>query len=349
MLKGIVRFVGVTLLLCSATFSGAQDSASSVASPAPSDLPESNSAAVPAPVISAAPSADDNAALLQPFLFSYNFSSVSRAATDTEPLAGSSSSLARPDPLVHNEAKPPRVHWKPALWQSARFLLVMHAFRFATEPSTRAEIKGPFWGDYFDSVLGTDGWSDGDPKLVNYIGHPLEGAAAGFIFIQNDDKGRSLEFGKSSAYWKSRAKAMAWSAVFSVQFELGPISEASLGNVGKDTGPKGQTYMGAVDLVVTPLMGLGWIVAEDALDKYAIKGVERHTDSRVVRAFARGLLNPSRSFANMMRGKLPWHRDNRSLSGTIAEQVSDRPQAAPQRAVPAAPSGRGTVGARSGH
>jgi len=275
-----------------------------------------------APTLSAfrfhASTADDDAAQSQAVLLS---------ALDTEPLA-SSTSFARPDPVIRSTAPAPRLHWKPVLWQSARFLVVMHAFRLATEPSTRAEIKGPFWGDYFDSVLGTDGWSDGDPKMVNYIGHPLEGAAAGFMFIQNDDRGRNLEFDGSSAYWKSRLKAMAWSAVFSVQFELGPISEASLGNVGKDTGPKGQTYMGAVDLVVTPLMGVGWIVAEDAIDRYAIRGVERRSDSRVLRAFARGLLNPSRSFANMMRGKAPWYRDNRPLSGS---RIADRlpPQSQP--------------------
>ena len=339
MLQGIVRSVGFLLLLCPATFSAAQSSAAI----ATSEPVESNS------VLVSAPSADDNAALLQPFLFaSYNVSSVSRAGADTEPLA--SSSLARPDPIVHNEAKPPRFHWTPALWQSARFLLVMHAFRFATEPSTRAEIKGPFWGDYFDSVLGTDGWGDGDPIMVNYVGHPLEGAAAGFIYIQNDDRGRNLEFGKSPDYWKSRLKAAAFAAAFSLQFELGPISEASLGNVGKDTGPNGQTYMGAVDLVVTPLMGLGWMVAEDAMDKYAVRGLERHTDSRVLRAFARGLLNPSRSFANMMRGKAPWYRDNRPLSGSgIADQVPQRLPAAGQRPVPAAPPSTGTGGARSGH
>jgi hypothetical protein len=114
--------------------------------------------------------------------------------------------------------------------------------------------------------------------------------------------------------------------------------------VGKDTGPKGQTYMGAVDLVVTPLMGVGWIVAEDALDRFAVKRIERRTDNRVLRAFARGLLNPSRSFANMMRGKAPWYRDTRPLSGSgVADQ---RPQ---QRPVPAVPSAPAAGGARSGH
>src|SRR3954469_5891513 len=135
--------------------------------------------------------------------------------------------------VVRPEA-PPKFHWRPALWQSSRFLLVMHAFRLSTEPSTRAELRGPFWGDYFDSVLGTGGWRDGDPGIVNYVGHPLEGAVAGFIFLQNDDQGRTVEFDiRSKRYWKSRLLATAWISAYSLQFELGLASEASIGNVGK--------------------------------------------------------------------------------------------------------------------
>ena len=266
------------------------------------------------------------------------------AAIATEP--HTSSSAAEPIAPVIASAPRQRFHWKPALEQSFQFLMVMHAFRLATEPSTRAELKGPFWGDYADSILGTDGWGDGDPFMVNYIGHPLEGSVAGFIYLQNDDAGRTAEFGANKAYWHSRLKAAAWSAAFSLQFELGPISEASIGNVGKQTGANGQTYMGTVDLVVTPLMGMGWMVAEDALDRYTIRGIERRTDSRVLRALARGFLNPTRSFANMMRWKAPWHRDGRPLAGGV---VAD--QAAPD--LPASGSGLGsgpgTLSPRSGH
>ena len=132
MLKGAARFAGVLLLICSSVF--AQSVAASAAT---GEDPEGRSLS--------APTADDNAAQLQPFLLaSYGSYSSSRAAFDTEPLV-SPASFARPDPIVRNEPPKPRVHWKPALWQSARFLLVMHAFRLATEPSSRAELKGPFW------------------------------------------------------------------------------------------------------------------------------------------------------------------------------------------------------------
>jgi hypothetical protein len=52
---------------------------------------------------------------------------------------------------------------------------------------------------------------------------------------------------------------MAWAAGYSLQFEIGPLSEASIGNVGM----RPQTT-GWVDYVVTPLGAFGLIAAEDA-------------------------------------------------------------------------------------
>lgn len=296
-----------------------------------------------------APTADDNAAKLQPFLLAQYAYSSSRAALDTERGGGAASS-AQPAPILPTATAKPKFHWKPALWQSARFLLVMHAFRLATEPSTRAELKGKFWGDYWDSVLGTGGWGDGDPMMVNYVGHPMEGSVAGFIYIQNDDNGRNLDFNiRSKAYWESRLWASLFAGVFSLQFEMGPLSEASIGNVGKVPRPNGGSYMASVDLVITPTIGMAWMLGEDILDKYAVRGIENRTDSRVLRALARGFFNPSRAFANMMRGKTPWYRDNRPLSGhTLAirppapETISDFASPAPRATIP-------VPATRSGH
>ena len=74
----------------------------------------------------------------------------------------------------------------------------------------------PFWHDYGASAdhFHMSRWGDGDSFLVNYIGHPMEGAVYGDIFLNNDPKGRSARFGKSSTYWYSRLKAMAWAAAF---------------------------------------------------------------------------------------------------------------------------------------
>lgn len=196
--------------------------------------------------------------------------------------------------------------WRPALEQAGLFLSIQHAFRFATEPGTRQQLKGPFWRDYLDSVRGLRGWGDGDPFLVNYIGHPFMGAVTGYIQVHNDPQYSRLEYSPSDLYWRSRLRALAFSAAFSTQFEVGPLSEASLGNVGRTPGTSG-----AVDLVVTPLAGMGVMVGEDVVDHYLVRRVERLTTNRVVRLLARGVLNPNRSFANLVRFKRPWHRDSR--------------------------------------
>jgi hypothetical protein len=196
-------------------------------------------------------------------------------------------------------------HWRPALIQSGIFLGIQHSFRLATEPGTREELGGPFLRDYFRSVRAVRGWGDKDPFIVNYVGHPMMGAVTGFIQIQNDARGRVAVFG-TEEYWHSRLRAMAWSTVFSLQFELGPLSEASIGNVGKEPGT-----MGMVDMVTTPVAGVGLITLEDVLDRYVVLKIERRTSNRIVRILVRSFLNPDRSFANVLRFKPPWHRDNR--------------------------------------
>ncbi|MDP9264429.1 MAG: DUF3943 domain-containing protein [Acidobacteriota bacterium] len=231
------------------------------------------------------------------------------------------------DPVVVRPAEPSpssqKFHWAPALRQSLLFMGVEHGFRM-TQLYTRKRLAGPFFQGWFDSVNGVSGWGDQDAFSTNYIGHPMQGAAAGYIQIQNDPKGMKQEFGRSPEYWKSRMKATAWSAAYSVQFELGPFSEATIGNVGQKKGTGG-----AVDLVVTPVVGLGWMVTEDALDKYVIRRLEQRSRNRKWKALARSVLNPTRSFANMMRRKPPWHRDTRGGVAVGEAAPPPAPQIAP--------------------
>lgn len=195
--------------------------------------------------------------------------------------------------------------WGPALRQSMLFLAVQHGYAF-TQPKTRRALKGPFWKDYVHSVKNLRGWEDGGRFFTNHIAHPMQGSLTGFIQVQNDPRGRRLRFGRSKEYWQSRMKAMAWSAVFSTQFEIGPISQASIGNVGHSNK---QTY---VDLVVTPTVGTAWLITEDALDRFAISWLEKRTHNNMfVRITTRTALNPTRTFANLLRFKKPWHRDGR--------------------------------------
>jgi hypothetical protein len=202
-------------------------------------------------------------------------------------------------------------NWDRALKQSFLFLGVQHGFRLATEAGTRADLKGPFFKDYFRALRSLRGWGDGDPFLVNYIGHPMMGAVSGYIQIQNDPKGIQEEVSLKKSYWKSRMKAMGWSFFYSTQFELGLVSEASLGNIGIRPYGKAKNPMAYVDLVVTPVVGTGWLIGEDTLDKYFIRRYEDRLPNRASVILFRSFLNPTRSFANIMRGKWPWYRDNR--------------------------------------
>jgi hypothetical protein len=87
---------------------------------------------------------------------------------------------------------------------------------------------------------------------------------------------------------------------------LGLYSEASIGNVGMKPGT-----MGYVDLVVTPIGGLGWMVGEDALDRFLVEPVERKWNNRRITRVLRVALSPTRSFANVLRFQKPWKRDSR--------------------------------------
>ncbi len=204
-----------------------------------------------------------------------------------------------------------------ALRQSMLMLTVQHSARMFQE-KTRRELSGPFWRDYVQSVKGLGGWDDGDSALINFVGHPMQGAVSGYVQIQNDGTGRAYEFGRSREYWKSRMQALAWAAAYSTQFELGPYSEASIGNVGLHPGT-----MGWVDLVVTPLGGLGLIVAEDAFDVRVLQKLEGG-GSAVRARVLRTLLTPNRALANLLRMEVPWHRDTRPVPGGRAERRRER-------------------------
>jgi hypothetical protein len=199
-----------------------------------------------------------------------------------------------------------QVNWSGLFQQSSFFLGVQHGFRLGTEPGTRAGMRGRFWRGYYDSLANMHGWTDGDQFYVNYIGHPLQGSVSGFIWVHNDPKFRKAEFGNNSFYWKSRLRATAFSWAYSTQFEIGPFSEATIGKIQSR-----YPQQGFVDHVATPLVGLGWQVAEDFLDRHVIRRFEDRFENFTARMMVRGWLNPARSFANLMRWKEPWYRDTR--------------------------------------
>jgi len=131
----------------------------------------------------------------------------------------------------------------------------------------------------------------------------VHGAAAGFIWLEHEDGSHDPKLGFSKEYWASRGRATAWAAVYSLQFEFGPLSEASIGNVGLRPHTTGW-----VDHVVTPTGALGFMVVEDVLDRYLIARIESRTENDFVRAVSRIVLNPGRTLSNAAQGRAPWAR-----------------------------------------
>jgi hypothetical protein len=207
-----------------------------------------------------------------------------------------------------SELMPAPSTWKGAIADSLRLLMIEHSTRIAFQTKTRRELGGPFFRDYTRSVRMPSTWDDGDHWAVNYIGHPMHGAASGFIWLDHEDGSHDPKLGFSKEYWASRSRALAWAAGYSLQFEFGPFSEASIGNVGLRPNTTGW-----VDHVVTPVGALGFMVAEDAVDRYFMVRIESWTRNRLLRALSRMALNPSRTMSNAAQGRSPWFRAARPL------------------------------------
>jgi hypothetical protein len=207
-----------------------------------------------------------------------------------------------------------RFRWLPATGESLLFTGIMHTFDLTTEAGTRDALNGPWLNDYLRSVSELRGWSDSDHFMAPYVGHPIEGSVFGFIQRQNDPQYRLVQWGDGRAYWISMLRSMAYGAVWHTQWKIGPISEASIGNVMLHASP------GFITLVDTPTLGLCTMLAEDVADRYIIMDIENKTDNRAVIIMARSFLNPGRTFANLMAFRPPWVRDTRlNLFGTNYE------------------------------
>jgi len=220
---------------------------------------------------------------------------------------------------THSELQPPestKFRWKPAIGESLLYTGIMQAWRFPTEAGTRDALDGPFLKDYFNSILATRGWDDGDTFVTSYIAHPMEGAIFGYIQRQNDPLYRNVEIGDGRRYWMSILRSYGYSTVWNVQWTLGPISEASLGNVQLHDSP------GFVDLLGSSTFGMFWMMGEDILDKYGLANLENHTANRPLLVLTRSFGNPSRTFANLMAFRKPWDRVNRP--GIFREAFLDR-------------------------
>ena len=245
------------------------------------------------------------------------------------PASGESSSRANLVPAAPVVAGPPappygKFDLKAAFWQSFGETFFFEAWRVAFDPGMRWNLAHkPFFHDWFASYGGYNmkRWGDGDDFVVNDVGHPLEGAVFARTFLQNSPNSQVV-IGKNRRYWMSRLKALGWAAAWSTETEIGPLSETNFGNQGGFTYVPGcGTYLsclndpkypkpptnntGWTDFVVTPLVGVAWVLGEDTIDKYIVAPIavnHRIIGGRILRS----ALEPSRSFAAIFAGKFPW-------------------------------------------
>lgn len=230
-------------------------------------------------------------------------------------------------PKISSEGEKEKFHWRKALEESFTFLAIEQAWVVHTDfPWVVSENGIPFnhyWRDYKQSLSTwwQAGWSAGENPMYNYVGHPIQGAMTSYIEIQNDPKSRNLEFSKSKAYWRSRMIATLWNGIYSTQWSIGPLSEMTVEKYGsKDRPPwnANNTFpcdtktcywgVGKVNLVMTPVGGLGWLLAEDWMDKKIVRRVESSTRSRFLIDTVRCTFGPIHAGANILYGNRPWFR-----------------------------------------
>ena len=222
------------------------------------------------------------------------------------------------------------MHVRQLLISSAAFNAFQNIGNLYTGYWYRYETThGKWWDRYVNSVAGWrwDSWSDGNPMMDVYVGHPIMGAITNYIWLQNDPKSMTLAQSNTWPYWRSLLRAGAFSTVYSFEWKFGPLGEAAIGHNGDHYfyDEKGKVYTnetGVVELVTTPGGGMLWSMAEDALDQHVVRrleGVSRNPFALIAYQF----LTPARGTANFLRFRPPWYRDSRTVKA--ASFFSDPP------------------------
>ena len=227
-----------------------------------------------------------------------------------DPIPDDFANGARSHPALYMQPEVPvprdtKFGWRFATRESLLFTGIMHAFNLTTEAGTRDTLNGHWFKNYTRSVSELRGWSDSDRFMAPYVGHTIEGSVFGYIERQNDPKYRNVQWGDGRDYFVSLLRSLAFSAVWHTQWKIGPISEASIGNVMLHASP------GFITLTDTPTLGTVEMIGEDAADRYLIMGLENRTANRILISLARSFLNPGRSMSNIMAFQIPWHRETR--------------------------------------
>jgi len=205
-----------------------------------------------------------------------------------EPKAGNAS--AAQSPADHHDGG---IDWRPVLSESLLFLTAQHLARF-TEDRTAKRLGGPFLKDWFDSVHSLNRFGDGGKITTNWVAHPMMGSVTTHILGQNDPEYLANKIGSGNGYWRAKGKQFLFATAYSIQFEIGPLSESSLGNI----------HQASIDLWLTSTLGTVWSVGEDLAAQRVLRPLRaKHpiwANTLTV------LLNPTRAFANVMAFKRPW-------------------------------------------
>jgi hypothetical protein len=221
-------------------------------------------------------------------------------------------------PYDQTKAKECRVHWRQLLISSAVFITWQNTANAYSGYWYRDEtMTGKWWDRYINSVTGYkfSVWSDGNPYLDDYVGHPFMGAITNALWIQNDPKGMTLELSNTWPYWRSRLRALAFSTVYSTEWKLGPIGESGVGHQGDhisyDDG-HARNETGFVSLVTTPVGGTLWTITEDIMDKKVVSRLDQWNRNPFL-LMAYSFLTPARTTGNLLRFRPPWYRDSRTV------------------------------------
>ena len=256
--------------------------------------------------------------------------SIGVAAAQSElPVAGEAAPAVtpyRPAPTLPDAKHSGGIHWGPLLRDWWLNLVMEQTERIAKESKTRAQLSGPFFQGWINTVSSYrfDRWDDNDKFVTSYLGHPTQGAIVAAIFWQNNDHVRfSDQDFHSAAYRKALLQAFLFVTFDAVQWKLGPLSESSIGNVGlpahwweqerncKQFNLPCDPRTGLNDLVLNQVGGTAMMIGFQWLDKHIQKRIEKRVQSRALIDTTRILTNPPQSVANIVRFRAPWFRDSR--------------------------------------
>ena len=228
-----------------------------------------------------------------------------------------------------------KIKWRNMLLQSVAFNAFQNVGNSYTGYWFRYETThGKWFHRYAGSVTGFrySRWSDDDPFLDDYVGHPMMGSITNYIFLNNDPAENYFPFENTSRYWKGRLKAYAFSAAYSAQWKIGPFGEAGVGFTGDHLAytQRGVTNgTGMVDFIITPTVGLGWTIVEDYVDKKLVTRLEQSPHNPVYLTFI-SFLTPTHGWATLLALKAPWTRTDRHVLSTLGVREAAIPEGTPR-------------------